>query len=139
MCVRYVNMREYVRLCVLCVVRTSLALSHTCCLTAARLHRVQEPLSVFTKPTFRVKSLLDKEDVKHLSLHILDFRVVSRKILLAIVARDKFLDSDTPDRLLNSPLPPEIGCLPSHVIKWVLHNSYVRIQDSQTACSGTAE
>jgi len=99
----------------------------------------KEPLSVFTKPTSCVKYLLDKEDVKHLSLHILDFRVVSRKILLAIVARDKFLDSDTPDQLFNSPLPPEIGCLPSHVIKWVLHNSYVRIQDSQTAGSGTAE
>ena len=73
MCVRCINMREYLRLCVLCVVRTSLALSHTCCLTAARLHRVQEPLSVFTKPTSRVKSLLDKEDVKHLCLHITDY------------------------------------------------------------------
>jgi len=100
---------------------------------------VQEPLSVFTKPTSRVKSLLDKEDVKHLCLHILDFRVVSRKILAAIDVRDKNLDSDTPDRLWNSPLPPEIGCLPSHVTKFMLHNSYVRILDSQTAGSGTAE
>jgi len=99
--------QEYVRLCVLCVVPTSLALSHTCCLTAARLHREQEPLSVFTKPTSRVKSLLDKEDVTHLCLHILDFRVVSRKILAAIDVRDKSLDSDTPDRFWNSPLPPE--------------------------------
>lgn len=100
---------------------------------------MQESLSVFVKPTSRVKALLDKEDVKHLCLHILDFRVVSRKILLAIAARDAILESDTPDRLVNEPLPPEIACLPSHVIKFVMRNSYVRIQDSQTAGSGTAE
>jgi len=71
---------------------------------------VQEPLSVFVKPTSRVKSLLDKEDMKRVSLHILDFRVVSRRILLAIAARDTILDSDTPDRLVNSPLTPKIAC-----------------------------